>query len=81
MKTILLQLHDVFGNIISEDNMLIEEGDVLICQIHREMIDVSTESISSLQKIIRNVLSGEADSMIVPDYVSFKILKKKIVES
>ena len=81
MRTVLLQLTDIFGNIIEEDDMLIEEGDTLICRINREMIDISFESIQSIQTAIKNVLSGEANNLIVPDYVTFKILKKKIVES
>lgn len=81
MRTVLLQLTDIFGNVIEEDNMLIEEGDVLICNVHREMTDITAQDVISLQKAIKNMLSGEADNLIVPDYVSFKILKKKIVES
>ncbi len=81
MKTILLQLTDIFGDIISEDNILIEEGDALICQIHREMTEMTPQNIELIQRAIRNVLSGAANNLIVPDYVSFKILKKKIVES
>jgi hypothetical protein len=81
VKTIILQLHDIFGNIISEDNVLIEEGDILICQIQREAPDLSMVMIQNLKQTIEQVLLNKTHYLILPDYVNLKVMKKKINEN
>lgn len=77
MKSAKIQIHNIFGEVIEEDILEISSGDILIAQISREVEDVPVNVYNNIkEQIKRAITTQENDFIILPDFVSLKILRK-----
>lgn len=73
---IRLQIQDKDGNIIEDDEIVVENGDVLLCQVQDTL---SKETVTQITEGIRQASKKASDGQIVPilydSTINFKVLK------
>jgi hypothetical protein len=72
LKKIKFELHDATGEIVLEDEIVLEEGDRLILQ---PPANVTMESMHSIFHHAKSVLQGQNELMVLPQEVEIKVLK------
>lgn len=75
MKTAKLEIQNTNGEILHEDNLIIESGDKLIVQVPH---DSTMQSIERIYDNIRMVMENEGiNTVVLPESVNLKVLKIK----
>ena len=75
MKTAKLEIHNTKGEVIHEDQIVIEEGDKLIVTVPDNATRRTIDQVySNVKKIMENEL---VNTLIIPESVKLKVLKVK----
>lgn len=73
MKTAKLEVHSTNGEILHEDQIVIEEGDKLIVTVPDKSTMRTIEQVySNIKKVMENESSN---TIIIPESVKLKVLK------
>jgi hypothetical protein len=71
-QSFILRLENIFGEIVSEDELNLEEGDILLCKINA---NVELEAFHSISKTIHQCFENKTGYLIFPEFIDIKILK------
>ena len=79
---IKLQIQDKYGNVVQDDNLVVEDGDILLCQLNTPL---SKETMSQVSKQIADGFKmaseranrGEIIPLLYDNTINFKVLKIK----
>lgn len=71
----LLRLENIFGDIISEDNIILSQGDILVCKFNISIDSNLAVDISN--RIKKSLENPETNSLIIPDFIDIKIIKRE----
>lgn len=75
MKNIKLEIQDVNGNLLSESNLVLEEGDKLLIQVP---VNIKRSDINKVVDWIKKTFEdNEHHALILPDVFDVKVLKVK----
>jgi len=79
---IRLQIQDKDGKIVQEDELVVEDGDIILCQINKDLSqEISSRISKNLSEGFRYASKRANDGEIVPilyDHtINFKVLKIK----
>ena len=77
---IRLQIQDNNGKIVQDDELLVENGDILLCQITShfppaEMPKLGKNISGVFKQAFERSNNGELIPLIFPEYINFKVLK------
>lgn len=73
MKTFKLELHNVKGEIISEENLFLGEGDKLIIHVPD---DTTMESIEQIFENVKMMMENDQlNVVLLPESVKLRVLK------
>jgi len=71
-----LRIEDVFGEIISEDEITISQGDVLVCKFNEMKSQV--EMITVLTQVKEALIKPETSIMVIPYYIDLSVIKREV---
>jgi hypothetical protein len=77
---IRLQIKDKDGNIIQEDELVLEDGDILLCQVNGELTHQMNAKLSDqlrqgFQLAAKRSNDGEIVPILYDHTIDFKVLK------
>lgn len=72
MNSFTLRLENIFGEIVSEDEINLGTGDILVCKINTTL---TMETYNSIAQTIQRCFDNQTGYLIIPDFVDIKILK------
>lgn len=70
-----LRIEDVFGRIISEDDIIMSQGDLLICRFNK--IKPVEEMIGILTHIKKALIEPETSIVALPYYIDLSVIKRE----
>lgn len=74
MKNITLQLKDIQGDVLNEENLIIGDGDKLIATFDNS---ISRSSICHLYEVIKTSLEDDSKLLAIPEGVKLQVLSKQ----
>lgn len=77
---IKLQMNDKDGNIIQDDELVLEDGDILLCKINTKItqemyINLSEQLRQTFKLAIKRSNNGEIAPILYDHNIDFKVLK------
>jgi len=74
MRKVKLELHNHKGEVVSEDELVISEGDKIIVSVNK---DVTQKEFTEIHNIVDKFLTTDSKLLSLQNYVELKILKVK----
>jgi len=72
VENITLRIEDHNGNMVEEENITINDGDILVVYMDGERSHSVMEAIG---KSVKRALSGELNALVLPEWVKLRIIK------